>query len=488
MEKSIEELQEAMGAGAVTSRQLVDSYLARIDAYDKQGPSLNALVTLNPHARDAADSLDAERSVRGSRGLLHGIPVLVKDNYETIEMPTSAGSIALASFHPHRDAFQIARLKAAGAVILGKTNMHELAAGIVTVGSRFGRTKNPYDLDRNPGGSSGGTGAAIAANFAVAGMGSDTCGSIRVPAAHNNLVGLRGTQGLSSRTGIVPLSSTQDIGGPIARTIRDLAIMLDATVGLDAADASTSIGTKAIRGSYLAGLQREAIKGAGVGAVRSLFGSAPEDSEVATVVQNALDRLKTYGAEVIDIAIPGLDELLRDSLMITSDFKFDLVEYLEKFEDPPVKSLGELLDRGLFHSALESTFRMRNAVAQRDTEASRLARIKRTAIRHAIEATLAEHRLNALVYPTIRRKPSRIGDTQIPSNCPLSSHSGLPALSVPAGFTDDGLPVGMDLLGGAFEEQNLLSLGFSIEQLLKLRKAPFSTQALAVQHSSTGCG
>ena len=180
---------------------------------------------------------------------------------------------------------------------------------------------------------------------------------------------------------------------------------------------------------------------------------------------------------MFDVAIPGLDELLRDSSMITSDIKFDPAETRE-IREPTGKSLGELLDRGLIHSALESTFRMRNAVAQRDTEASRLARIKRTAIRHAIEATLAEHRLNALVYPTIRRKPSRIGDTQIPSNCPLSSHSGLPALSVPAGFTDDGLPVGMDLLGGAFEEQNLLSLGFSIEQLLQLRKAPFSTPAL----------
>jgi len=218
-EQSIDELQGAMKAGEITSRRLVDLYLARIEAYDKQGPALNAIVTLNPRAREAADALDAERASRGPRGPLHGIPVLVKDNYETIEMPTSAGSIALASFHPARDAFLVRRLKAAGAVILGKTNMHELAAGIFTAGSRFGQTRNPYDLDRNPGGSSGGTGAAVAANFAAGGMGSDTCGSIRIPASHNNLVGLRGTQGLSSRTGIVPLSSTQDIGGPITRTI-----------------------------------------------------------------------------------------------------------------------------------------------------------------------------------------------------------------------------------------------------------------------------
>ena len=200
-ERSIDELQGAMQAGAVTSRQLVESYLARIDAYDRQGPALNALVAINPRARDAADALDAERRSKSVRGPLHGIPVLVKDNYETIEMPTTAGSIALTAFHPARDAVLVQRLKAAGAVILGKTTMHELASGIVTVGSGFGQARNPYDLDRNPGGSSGGTGAAIAANFATGGMGSDTCGSIRNPAAHNNLVGLRGTQGLASRKG-----------------------------------------------------------------------------------------------------------------------------------------------------------------------------------------------------------------------------------------------------------------------------------------------
>ena len=255
-ERSIEELQSAMQSGMVTSRQLVDLYLARIDAYDKRGPSLNSIVSVNPLARDAAAALDAERIARGPRGPLHGIPVIVKDNYETIEMPTSAGSIALATFHPARDAFQVQRLKAAGAVILAKTNMHELASGITTVGSRFGQTKNPYDLDRNPGGSSGGTGAAVAASFAAAGMGSDTCGSIRNPASHNNLVGLRGTQGLSSRTGIVPLSSTQDIGGPIARTIVDLAIMLDATVGADTMDPSTASAAGHIPASYRVGLER----------------------------------------------------------------------------------------------------------------------------------------------------------------------------------------------------------------------------------------
>ena len=477
-EQSIDELQGAMKAGEITSRRLVDLYLARIEAYDKQGPALNAIVTLNPRAREAADALDAERASRGPRGPLHGIPVLVKDNYETIEMPTSAGSIALASFHPARDAFLVRRLKAAGAVILGKTNMHELAAGIFTAGSRFGQTRNPYDLDRNPGGSSGGTGAAVAANFAAGGMGSDTCGSIRIPASHNNLVGLRGTQGLSSRTGIVPLSSTQDIGGPITRTIPDLAIMLDATVGVDPADPSTSASAGQMSGSYREGLRADALAGARIGVVRSLFGAAPEDQEVATVIQQALDGLKKAGAELIDVVIPGLDDLLRDSSMINADFKFDLAEYLAKAGNAPVKSLGEILDRGLYHSALEATFRTRNAVEERESDATRRARIKRVALRQAIEAVLAEHRLATLVYPTLRRKPARIGDGQAGSTCQVSAHSGLPALGAPAGFTEDGLPVGIELLGAAFKEQQLLSLGYAMEQTLHLRRQPFSTPAL----------
>ena len=478
MEKSIEELQRAMAAGEVTSRQLVDLYLARIEAYDKQGPALNAVVALNPQARATADALDAERSRRGARGPLHGIPIVVKDNYETIEMPTSAGSIALASFHPARDAFMVQRLKTAGAVIVGKTNMHELAAGIFTAGSRFGQTKNPYDLDRNPGGSSGGTGAAIAANFAASGMGSDTCGSIRVPASHNNLVGLRGTQGLSSRTGIVPLSSTQDIGGPIARSIVDLALMLDATVGADSADASTAASAGRIPASYRAGLRAEALRGARIGIVRGLFGTAPEDQEVSTVVQKTIDALKKAGADTLDVAIPGLDDLLRDSSMINAEFKFDLADYLAKSDHPPVKSLGEILDRGLYHTALESTFRLRNAPEQRETDAARRTRIKRTALRQAVDGVLQGDRLVALLYPTLRRKPARIGDGQGGSTCQLSAHSGLPALSVPAGFTEDGMPIGMDLLGAAFTEQELLSLGLAIEETLHFRRTPFSTPAL----------
>ena len=478
MEKTIPELQAAMESGTVTARQLVELYLARIAAYDKEGPALNAMVALNAQALAAADQLDAERRAGRVRGPLHGIPVVVKDNYETLEMPTTAGSIALATFHPSSDAFQVRRLKDAGAVIIGKTNMHELAAGITTISSSGGQTKNPYDLDRNPGGSSGGTGSAIAANFAVAGMGSDTCGSIRIPAAHNNLVGLRGTRGLSSRTGIVPLSSTQDIGGPIARTITDLAIMLDATVGADPADAVTQIGEGRVPRSFRDALSAEALKGKRIGVLQSLFGAAPEDQEVTVVVNKALDRMKQAGAEVLPVVVPGLDDLLRDSSLINAEFKFDLADYLARHEDSPVKSLGEILERGLYHAALEANFRARNAPEKRDSEEYRRAMIKRTAIHQAVLAVFEEYRLSAVVYPTLRRKAARIGDAQAGTNCQLSAHSGLPALGVPAGFTDDGIPVGMDLLGREFSDAELLSIGFAFEQSARFRRAPFSTPAL----------
>ena len=478
MEKTIPQLQDAMASGTITSRQLVEIYLARIAAYDKQGPALNTIVALNPQALKFAEALDAERRTGRVRGPLHGIPVVVKDNYETVEMPTTAGSIALAAFHPRSDAFQVRRLREAGAVIIGKTNMHELASGITTISSSGGQSKNPFDLDRNPGGSSGGTGSAIAANFAVAGMGSDTCGSIRIPAGNNNLVGLRGTRGLSSRTGIVPLSSTQDIGGPIARTITDLAIMLDATVGPDPTDESTRLGEGRVPASFRGALSGEALKGQRIGVIRTLFGTAPEDQEVTTIVNKTLTAMKQSGAEVMDVIVPGLDDLLRDSSVINAEFKFDLADYLGRHEDAPVKSLSEILERGLYHSALEAGFRLRNAPDKRDSEDYRRAMIKRTALRQAVVAVFDEYRLAAMLYPTLRRKAARIGDAQAGSNCQLSAHSGLPALGVPAGFTDDGVPVGMDLLGRDFSDAELLSIGFSLEKLLKLRRTPFSAPAL----------
>jgi Asp-tRNA(Asn)/Glu-tRNA(Gln) amidotransferase A subunit family amidase len=348
VERSILELQAEMTAGRASARDIAAAHLARIAAYDKQGPAINAMIALNPRALDDAEALDQERRERGSRGPLHGIPIVIKDNYETADMPTTGGSVALAGFRPGRDAVQVAKLREAGVVILGKTNLHELAAGIITISSLGGQTRNPYDLARTPGGSSGGTGAAVAASFAVGGMASDTCGSIRIPAANNNLFGLRGTLGLSSRTGIIPLSHTQDIGGPLARSVTDLALLLDVTVGEDPADASTAVGREHRPKSFRDGLSAAALKGARIGVLKNFFGTTPDEEEVSTLVRKALDQMKAQGAEVVEVTIPGLDEVLSQSSLINLEFKTDLIAYLAQFPNAPVRSLQDILDRGAF--------------------------------------------------------------------------------------------------------------------------------------------
>jgi len=477
-EQSIADLQAAMGAGLVTSHALVVMYEARIRAYDHDGPRLNAMVAINPRAIDAADALDAERRAGHVRGPLHGIPIVIKDNYETADMPTTGGSLALAGFRTGRDAFMVKRLRDAGAVIVGKTNLHELAAGITSVSSLGGQTRNPYDPSRNPGGSSGGTGAAVAANFAAAGMGSDTCGSIRIPSANNNLVGLRGTLGLSSRFGIIPLSHTQDIGGPLARSVADLALMLDATVGPDAADATTALGEGHVPPSYRAALRANALEGARIGVLKSLFGAEPEDAEVTGVVHKALDAMKGHGAELVDMDIPGIEALMDGSSVIDAEFKFDLMDYLAQFPNAPVHSLGDIIDRGLYHAELEDTFKRRDAGSARETDAYRRARVRRETLRDLVLGEMKEQRLTAIAYPVLRRRPASIGEPQRGTNCQLSAGTGLPAISMPAGFTGDEVPIGVELLGAAWSEPQLLSLAYSYEQAVHPRRPPAATPKL----------
>jgi len=476
-EKSIVELQDALASGEVTSRQIVEGYLARIKAYDQAGPKLNAVVSVNAKALEEADALDKERARKKLRGALHGIPVLVKDNYETLGMPTSAGSLALATYQSTSDAYAVKRLKAAGAIILGKTTMHELANGITNIASYTGLTRNPYDPSRSPGGSSGGTGSAIGASFAAAGMGSDTCGSIRIPSAFQNLVGLRGTQGLSSRDGIFPLSLTQDIGGPLARSVTDLAIMLDATVGYDPNDPITAESKGRIPKSYRDALTPNGLKGARIGVVRFLYGNTGEDRDYGNVVDAALGRMKEQGAEVIDVTIPGLEELLRESSVIVLEFRGDLDSFLAKRPTAPVHSWTEIYDKGLVHEQLLSR---RAAYEKPDDEALRRAFGKRKALREVVVAQLAEKKLDALAYPTITRLPNQL--TAIAANggttCQLSATTGLPAMAVAVGFGAEGTPVGLELLGAPFAEATLLKLGYGWEQFAKPRKPPFSTPAL----------
>lgn len=480
-EKSIPELQAALVSGEVTSHQLVESYLARIKAYDQAGPKLNAIVTLNPKALEEADALDKERVQKKLRGPLHGIPILVKDNFETIGMPTSVGTLALATYQSTSDAFAVKRLKAAGAIIIGKTTMHELAAGITNVASLTGLTRNPYDPTRSPGGSSGGTGAAIGASFAAAGMGSDTCGSIRIPAAFQNLMGLRGTRGLSSRDGIVPLSSTQDIGGPLARSVTDLAIMLDATVGADPNDAITAESKGHIPTSYLDALKPDGLKGARIGVVRALFGAGSEDRDYGGVVDKALKEMEEQGAEVIDVTIPGLSDLLRDSSLIGLEFREDLNAFLAKRPNAPVHTFAEIFDHGLVHDSL---FERRANWEKEDDDAVRRAWAKRKAILEVVKAVIDEHKLDALAYPTITRLPNLLApQPNGGANCQLSAATGLPAMSVAVGFGVEGTPVGMELLGAPFAESTLLKIAYGWEQTAHPRKPPFSTPALVDGHA-----
>jgi amidase len=482
MEATIPQLQAALATGTVTSHDLVKAYLARIDAYDQRGPNLNAISVINSRSLAEAAEMDSERRTGKTRGLLHGIPIIVKDNYETVGMQTAAGSAALAGWVPPADSTIVKKLRAAGAIIIAKSNMHEFAYGITTVGSLFGATRNPYALDRNPGGSSGGTGAAVASNFAAAGMGSDTCGSIRIPAFHNSLVGIRGTQGLVSRTGIVPLSSTQDIGGPLARTVTDIAIVLDVIVGYDDTDSQTAASVGHVPESYTNSLKLNGLRGARIGLLTDLLGSAPEDAEVAAVVRAAVNEMKAGGAETLAVTIPGLKDLLTDRfggfLIIREDFKFDLDAYLASRPTAPVRTLSDVLATGKFHKAVEMNLRNSQAIESRDTKEYLEHIVKRNALRTAILKAMADNNIDALGYPAIRRRASLIGEVQAGSNCHLASNSGLPAIVVPGGFTTDGFPIGVELLGRAWSEPQLIQFAYAYEQATHHRRPPISTPAL----------
>ena len=477
-EKSVSELGAAMADGTVTAVELVAAYLERIDAYDQRGPTLNAMIAINPRAAEVAAELDAERAAGNLRGPLHGIPVVVKDNYDTADMPTTAGTLGLATSVPPDDSTQVRRLREAGAVILGKTNMHELARGITTVASFGGQTRNPYDPARNPGGSSGGTGAAVGASFGAFGMGSDTCGSIRIPSAHHALAGLRGTRGLASGDGIVPLSTTQDIGGPLARTIRDLAYALDATVGFDPADETTRLSEGNVPATYTAALNARGLAGARLGLVPAMLDEGDAGRPVRTVIERAAEDMERLGATVVEIDDLDPSELTQDASVIGQEFPFQLDAYLEATPGAYVRSLADFVSAGLYHGILEGGLARSLEVETLDTEDYRASLAKRDEIRAAVTALLDERDLDALIYPTIRRTARPIGQPQPGSNCALSATSGLPAITVPAGFADDDMPVGVELLGRAWAESRLIELAFAYEQGTRHRRAPDFTPSL----------
>ena len=477
-EASISALQDAMAAGQVNSVQLVDAYLARIEAYDRAGPALNTIIRVNPLARDQAAALDTERAAGTVRGPLHGIPVLMKDNYDMDWMPTTGSSLALAGLQPIDNAFQLERLLDAGAVILGKTNLHELAAGITTISSLGGQTRNPYDPARNPGGSSGGTGAAVAASFAAVAWGSDTCGSIRIPAAVHNLFGLRPTKGLSSIDGILPLSHSQDTGGPLARTVTDLAIALDATVGPDSADPATAILEGRETPDFGAALDAAALDGARIGVLEAWVPEQGSEGSVTRVIRDALGEMEDLGATILDVEIPDMDDLLSNTGLIDFEFKFDLMDYLAGVPDAPVSSLEEILEAGLHHEALDGSFRRRNERVARESPELDETLERRRALTAAVVDLLTRHDLDALAYPTMRQETALIGAAPTGATCFLSAHTGLPALTIPAGFTERGLPVGLELLGRSLDDARLVALAFAYESAAPKRRPPLRTPPL----------
>ncbi len=477
-EASILDLQRALEEGRVTSRQLVDLYLDRIAAYDVAGPELNTITRLNPRAGDEADALDRERAAGTVRGPLHGIPVLMKDNYDVAGMPTTGSSLALSGLRPPDDAFQVARLREAGAVILGKTNLHELAAGITTISSLGGQSRNAYEPARNPGGSSGGTGAAVAASFAAVGWGSDTCGSIRIPAAVHNLFGLRPTKGLSSIDGILPLSHSQDTGGPLARTVTDLATALDATVGPDAADPATAVLEGRGVPDFQAALDPSALEGARIGVLADWLEEGGGGGRITEVVRAALAGMDALGAEVMDVTIPDLDSLLANTGLIDLEFKFDLMDYLAGVPGAPVSTLDEIVEAGLHHEALDGTFRRRIARTERPTDEYEETMARRRLLREAVVGFMDEMGLDALAYPTMRQETALIGSAPVGSTCSLSANTGLPALTVPAGFTGTEVPAGLELLGRALDDARLVAFAYALEAAGPRRRAPLRAPPL----------
>ena len=484
-EATISGIHAALRAGALTCVQVVDAHLRRIEAYDDRGPALNAIISINPAARDMAAELDRVGTRAGAElRPLHCIPVVLKDNFDTADMATTGGSVTLAKSVPLRDAFVVRKLREAGAVILAKANLTELARGGTTVSSLGGQTRNPYDLTRTPGGSSGGTGAAIAASFAVLGTGSDTGQSVRSPASAQALVGLRPTRGLISRTGIIPISTTQDEAGPIARAVEDAARMLDVMAGFDPDDPITAFGASRIPRTYTAFLNRDALKGARIGVLTDFFGHDPVHQEVNAVSEDAIRTMTRAGVTIVHITIPGLDRLTRNIQVADFEAKLAFDRYLGALGPrAPVRTFDEFFARGEFHPSLKAGLELERRLADSDVEyKNRL--LRRDDLRQAVMSVMAQHKLDAILYPHQRRLVVPIGEEQVERNGVLSNSTGFPAITLPGGFSRAtasapvGVPVGIELLGPEWSEPTLIGLAFAFEQIAKPRRPPTTTPPL----------
>jgi Asp-tRNA(Asn)/Glu-tRNA(Gln) amidotransferase A subunit family amidase len=488
-EATIPAIEQAFRKHQLTCHELVKTYLDRIAAYDKQGPKLNAILTANQGALAEADRRDAALAKQGPIGPLHCVPIVLKDNYNTSDLPTTGGSQSLEGAQPGKDAFVVAQLRKAGAIVLAKTNMHEFALSGTTVSSLGGQTLNPYDLTRTPGGSSGGTGVAVAANLAMAGTGSDTVNSIRSPASANALVGVRPTHGLLSLNGIMPVSSTQDAIGPITRHVVDAAAMLQAMAVADPADPQTAHHPHP---NYVASLKANALKGKRIGVLRVMFGSKPEHQEVNAVMERALAAITKAGATLVELDAPELDagKLIAENDVQKYEFKPLMDRYLATIPNAPVKTTDAIFAGGRYdHPTLESFLKSSTAFKDGMAEADYKVRLERNAKSvEALKKVMDANRLDAIVYPLQKRLVVPVSElSQADRNGILSSVTGFPAINVPAGFSQAtataplGVPVGMDILGKPWSEAELLSLAYSFEQATQFRRSPQTAPALASQ-------
>ncbi|HKJ00792.1 MAG TPA: amidase family protein [Longimicrobiales bacterium] len=485
MELTIAQAQKAMLARTLTARQLVEAYLARIEAYDKQGPTINSLILLNPRALERADEVDAYLARTGRlMGPLHGIPFIVKDNYDTHDMPTTGGSASLEGSIPADDAYQVRRIREAGAIVLAKSNLAEFAfTAMETVGSMLpGWTFNPYALNRVTAGSSGGTAAAVTANFGLVGLGTDTGNSIRGPSGHNALVGIRSTQGLTSRDGIIPLFADRDIGGPMARTVEDAVRVFDVLAGTDPADPVTAEADAHRPATYMDALDPN-VRGMRVGVPRWIVHTETADPEVLEKFEAAVADLRRLGVTVVDdVPLPEYDSLRRG--LSCPRFRYDIEKYLATVPDPPVHTLKEIEEGGKVFVTVMPTvkrfleFEGTPETNERCIEATKNEELLRQAVRRAFAAADVQ----ALVYPTWNNPPRLVGDYVSPhgNNSPiLSPPTGFPAMTVPMGFVrHETLPVSLQLYGLAWSEPTLIHLAYAYEQATHNRKPPPTTPPL----------
>ena len=485
-ETTIAEIHSAMHAGTLTCRALVNSYLQRIAAYDAKGPAINALIIVNPAALAIADSLDRRFATTGTTGPLHCIPIIVKDNFETRDLPTTAGSLSLQGMIPRQDAFMVRRIREAGAIVLAKSNMAEFAlTPYETVSSILpGYTKNPYALDRVTAGSSGGSAAAVAASFGEVALGTDTGNSIRGPAAHQALVGIRSTMGLTSRDGIAPLNLASDIAGPLARTVADAVALFQVVAGEDTADTVTARSRGHRELDYATFLNRVALKGARIGVLHQAYDRASTDTEVVRVFNTALDDMRRQGATIVDpVAVPGLEARLRTAGGC-NQFKWDINDWLTRQGNrAPVHTLAEIIASRRYHPTIQQ--RLESAQADTLPPAKNPGCASRDEfrawLRTGVTGLMDSLRLDALVYPTWSNPPRLIGDLNTPhgDNSQLFSPStGFPAITVPMGYTRGQLPAGLQLLGRAWAEPTLIGLAYSYERATQHRRAPASAPPL----------